>query len=156
MDRTIFNKAAAYCSYQERSHQEVRDRLRKWNVWGVEADEIISELIVENYLSEERFAKTYAGGKHRIKKWGRRKIKMELQRKGVSATNIHEGMKEIDEVDYKEGLQRLLEKKYSQLQTNILDKRVLADKLMRYAWAKGYEADLVREVIEELFSSDRE
>lgn len=81
---------------------------------------------------------------------------MELQRKGVSATNIHEGMKEIDEVDYKEGLQRLLEKKYSQLQTNISDKRVLADKLMRYAWAKGYEADLVREVIEELFSSDRE
>jgi regulatory protein len=63
MDRLILQKAASYCAYQERTQDEVRQRLKKWNVWGEEADELIAELISMNYLSEERFAKTYAGGK---------------------------------------------------------------------------------------------
>lgn len=153
MDPVIFNKTAAYCSYQERSHQEVRDRLRKWNVWGADADEIIAELIVQNYLSEERFAKSYAGGKSRMKQWGRRKIKLELQRRGVSEYNINAGLKEIEDVDYKEGLKRLLTKKYNLLQKTETNRRVIGEKLMRYAFGKGYEADLVKDTINELLNS---
>jgi len=151
MDRVIFEKAAAYCSYQERSHKEVRDRLRKWNVWGEEADEIIAALITENFLSEERFARSFAGGKSRMKQWGRKKIMLELQRKGVSRSNIEAGLNEIGESDYKLGLVRLLEKKKLSLERTETDRRLLRQKLMRFAMGKGYEMELVAEVISELF-----
>src|SRR5215217_4203582 len=97
MDRLILQKAASYCAYQERTQDEVKQRLRKWNVWGEEADEIIAELISMNYLSEERFAKTFAGGKFRVKNWGRIKIKQELQRRGISKYSLDQGMAEIQD-----------------------------------------------------------
>lgn len=147
MDLVIFNKAAAFCAYQERTHKEVRDRLRKWGVWGTEADEIIAELIVGNYLNEERFAKAYAGGKYRMKHWGRLKIKQELKLRGVSDYSIGAGMKEIADEDYKKGLTSLLVKKYQQLQKTEADARVIEMKLIRFALGKGYEMDLVREVV---------
>ncbi len=152
MDLVIFNKAAAFCAYQERTHQEVRERLRKWNVWGTAAEEIIAELIVRNYLSEERFAKAYAGGKFRIKHWGRHKIRQELQRRGVSEYSIGQGMKEIEETGYKEGLVSLLKKKKEQLARTESDKRIIEAKLVRFALGKGYEMDLVKESVKALLS----
>jgi regulatory protein len=153
MDLVIFNKAAAFCAYQERSHQEVRERLRKWEVWGQEADEIIAELIVGNYLNEERFAKAYAGGKSRIKHWGKLKIKQELKRRGVSDYSIGAGMNEISPGDYKEGLRSLLVKKYPQLRRTDSDPRVIEMKLIRFSLGKGYEMDLVRETVREVMTS---
>src|SRR5688572_5347374 len=104
MDRLILQKAASYCAYQERTQDEVKQRLKKWNVWGDEADEIIAELISMNYLSEERFAKTYAGGKFRVKNWGRMKIRQELNRRGLSTYSIEKGMNEIGDEAYVAGL----------------------------------------------------
>ncbi|GAA4441333.1 regulatory protein RecX [Ravibacter arvi] len=152
MDLVIFNKAAAFCAYQERTHHEVRERLRKWQVWGEAADEIIAELIVRNFLSEERFAKSFAGGKHRVKQWGRIKIRQELQRRGVGTYSISEGMRELDETAYREGLQKLLEKKAGQLSRTEPDRRMLQMKLMRYAIGKGYEPDLVRQFSEKIMA----
>lgn len=143
MDRLILQKAAAYCAYQERSHGEVRQRLNKWEIWGEAADEIIAELVVLNYLNEERYAKTYAGGKFRLKHWGRRKISQELQRRGVSAYSIAQGMNEIDDENYKMGLQELLLKKEKMLIQRESDRFILKQKLVRFAISKGYESELV-------------
>ncbi len=150
MDLVIFNKAAAFCTYQERSHQEVRERLRKWNIWGAGADEIIAELIAGNYLSEERFAKAYSGGKSRMKHWGRLKIKQELQRRGVSRYSIEQGMKEIGEEEYRDGLKKLLEKKAGQLSKIAGDSPQLRARLLRFALGKGYEMDLAKELVDEM------
>ncbi len=143
MDRLILQKAAAYCAYQERTHGEVRQRLRKWEIWGDAADEIIAELITLNYLNEERFAKTYAGGKFRLKHWGKRKISQELQRRGVSAYSIAQGMNEIDDKNYKLGLQELLLKKKNLLSQRETDLFKLKHKLVQFALSKGYESELV-------------
>ena len=141
MDRLILQKAASYCAYQERTQDEVRQRLKKWNVWGEEADELIAELISMNYLSEERFAKTYAGGKFRIKNWGRRKIEQELQRRGLSSYSIEKGMQEINE---------LLAKKKLLLERTEPDLFKRKQKLARFAIGKGYEGELVWKEIDEL------
>ncbi|KAA0989989.1 regulatory protein RecX [Dyadobacter aurulentus] len=143
MDRLILQKAASYCVYQERTQEEVRQRLRKWNVWGDEADEIIAELISQNYLSEERFAKTFAGGKFRVKNWGRIKIKQELQRRGISKYSLDQGMAEIKDETYIATLKQLLEKKKALLERTETNPLVLKQKLARYALAKGYESELV-------------
>ena len=77
-------KIKHYCAYQERCHNEVKEKLYNLGVWKKEHDEIIATLIEENYLNEERFAIAFAGGRFRIKKWGRVKIKYELKQKQVS------------------------------------------------------------------------
>ena len=150
MDRLILQKAASYCAYQERTQDEVRQRLKKWNVWGEESDEIIAELISQNYLSEERFAKTYAGGKFRMKNWGRMKIKQELHRRGLSEYSIEKGMNEIGDKAYQEGLKELLTKKKILLERTETDKFKLKQKLARFAMGKGYESELIWKTIGEI------
>lgn len=150
MDRLILQKAASYCAYQERTQEEVRQRLRKWNVWGDEADELIAELILMNYLSEERFAKTYAGGKFRMKNWGKMKIRQELNRRGLSTYSIEKGMNEIGDEDYVAGLKELLTKKKDLLSKTETDPFKLKQKLARFALGKGYEGELVWKELGEL------
>ncbi|KAA6441010.1 RecX family transcriptional regulator [Dyadobacter flavalbus] len=150
MDRLILQKAASYCAYQERTQDEVKQRLKKWDVWGEEADEIIAELISMNYLSEERFAKTYAGGKFRVKNWGRMKIRQELHRRGLSEYSIQKGMNEIQDEAYISGLKELLGKKKMLLAKTETDPFRLKQKLARFALGKGYESELVWKEIENL------
>jgi len=151
MDRLILQKAAAYCAYQERTQDEVKKRLQKWNVWGEEADEIVAELIVQKYISEERFAKTYAGGKFRMKSWGKLKIKQELNRRGLSDYSIREGMTEIGDDAYVSGLKDLLTKKKALLDGKEPDLFKRKQKLARFAMMKGYESDLVWKMIGDFF-----
>jgi regulatory protein len=130
-----------YCAYQERSHLEVRNKLYEFGLMRDEIDEIIMHLLSENYLNEERFAKAFAGGKFRLKKWGRIKIVNALEAKGLTKNCIKAGLKEIDEEDYEKTLSLLLEAKSENLsEENVFVKR---DKLSQYVIGKGYEPDLV-------------
>src|SRR5687768_10604150 len=88
-------KIQRYCAYQERCHQEVRGKLYEYSLFKDEVEDILTNLITEGFLNEERFAKAYAGGKFRMKKWGRLKIIHELEIKGLSKNCIHAGLKEI-------------------------------------------------------------
>ena len=142
-------KAANFCVYQERTQAEVRERLREWQVLGDEAEAIIAYLISENYLNEERFAKTFAGGKFRVKKWGRQKIKHELKLRRLSTYCINVAMAEIDDEEYIETLKELLEKKQRELRTES-NPLVKKQKMARYAMSKGYENELIWQIIKQL------
>ncbi len=146
MDKQIFLKACNFCAYQERTHGEVRDRLQEWEVTGDEADEIISVLIEENFLNEERFARTYAGSKFRVKKWGRNRILLELKRRNLSDYCIKKGLEEIDEEEYFLVLQVLLHKKLHSLRTEP-NEYIRKKKASEYAMRKGFEGELVWEVL---------
>ncbi len=145
MDKTILKKAANFCAYQERTQREVKERLDEWGTWGDEADEIVVWLIENNYLNEERFAKTFAGSKFRVKHWGRLKIRQELKLRGVSPYCLQEAMKEIDDEAYFDTLVHLLTRKKREIkESNAL---IAKQKLVRYALSKGYEQDLIFEAI---------
>lgn len=126
----------------------MRDKLYAFGLYRDDVDEILSELISENFLNEERFARAYAGGKFRMKKWGRIKITEGLSARGVSSNCIRLALTEIDDADYRDTLQKLLEEKQSTLQVN--DRFVLRDRLSRYVIQKGYEPDLVWSVLREM------
>ncbi|QDK83254.1 RecX family transcriptional regulator [Spirosoma sp. KCTC 42546] len=143
--KDALRKAAMFCAYQERTQQEVRERLKDWGVLGDDAEEVIAELIQQNYLNEERFAKSFAGGKFRVKGWGRRKIKQHLQQRGISGYNLDQAMKEIAPDDYQATLQELLTKKRQSLRDE--NPLVIKQKLVRYALSKGYETDLIFTVL---------
>ena len=141
-------KARKYCAYEERCQQQVRDKLYELELHREEVEQAISQLITEGFINEERFAKAFARGKFRIKKWGRVKIKYELKKHRLTDYCIKSGLKEIDEKEYTKALRELAEKK-SRL---IKEKHPLKKKykLMSFLVQKGYENDLVREVVEKL------
>lgn len=103
-------KAESYCAYQERSQQEVRDKLYSWGLHHVDVEQIISDLISENFLNEERFAIAYAQGRLRMKGWGKVKIKFYLQRKRVSDPLIRIALNHIDMDEYLTKLDEVIKK----------------------------------------------
>jgi regulatory protein len=151
VDKKTFLKASNFCAYQERTHNEVRKRLADWQVYGEEAEEMIILLIEENFLNEERFAKAFAGGKFRIKKWGRNRILQELKIRGLSTYCIKQGLKEIDDHEYLNTIESLLLKKIESLSSEPNDyirKRKAAEYLIR----KGFESQLVYDTLNEVTS----
>ncbi|WAC39467.1 regulatory protein RecX [Pedobacter sp. SL55] len=139
--KTALQKAANWCAYQERSQQEVRDKLYEWQMKPFEVEEIISALISENFLNEERFAFAYVSGKFKIKKWGKIKIKQGLKLKRVPEPLIKKALNSIDGDEYFETLQQLLEKKQQTEKEKNTIKRQF--KLLNYLHSKGYEKDLI-------------
>jgi regulatory protein len=134
-----------YCAFQERCHKEVRYKLIEHAIYGDLLEEIISDLISNNFLDEERFARTFARGKFRMKQWGRNKIKQELKIRDVSPYSIKAAMTEIDGDEYWSVLSHLLDKKERTTSfKNEFDKK---KKLTDYALSKGYEYELIAEVI---------
>ena len=139
-------KIKQYCAYQERCHSEARDKLYSFGLHKKEVEEIISTLISENYLNEERFAIHFAGGKFRMKQWGKVKIKQALKFKKVSDYCIRKALKEIDTKEYERIFQKLAEQKLKTLkgEKNIfIKKRKLQDFLMQ----RGFESGLIRNVV---------
>lgn len=147
MDEQL-EKARKYCAYEERCQQQVRNKLYEWELHQREVEQLIAQLITEGFINEERFAKSFARGKFRIKKWGRVKIKHELKKHRITDYCIKSGLKEIDENEYLKTLGELAEKK-SRL---IKEKHPLKKKykLMTFLVAKGFENDLVREAVEKM------
>jgi regulatory protein len=144
--KSFLLKAAQFCVYQERTQQEVRDKLYSWGATTDEVEEVIAYLISENYLNESRFARQFAGGKFRVKKWGRRKIRYELKGRGLSERCIEEGMAEIPDDDYRDVILELLEKQREKLksETNPL---VRQKKMVGHLVNKGFEPDIVLDLI---------
>ena len=145
---TAREKIQAYCAYQERCHMEVTMKLKSWGLIQEAIDLLIIELIQFNFLNEERYARSYARGKFRIKKWGKLKIRMALNKREVSFECIDIAMLEIDDKTYLNTLKELLQKKNDVLkETNSYKRKI---KLIRYLVTRGYEYDLIHDALVEL------
>jgi len=141
-------KLESYCAYQERCHKEVVGKLKEMRMVTEAIDHIVTHLIQENYLNEERFAQSFARGKFNIKKWGRNRIINELKQRDISRFNITSALKEIDDVSYLETLDLLAKKRLQQLtETNLLKRR---KKLADYLLYRGWESALVYKKLQEL------
>ena len=137
-------KIRAYCAYQERCHDEVKQKLYGYGLYSRDVDQLMADLIEENYLNEQRFAVLFAGGKFRMKSWGRIKINQELKLRKVSEYNIRMALKEIPETDYQKTLKKLAEKKWTSLSGKKIEK---AAKTTRYLMQKGFELPMIQKVM---------
>jgi regulatory protein len=144
-----FEKIKYYCAYQERSHSEVMEKLYALGMYKQQAALLLSQLIEEGYLNEERFAVQYAGGKFRMKHWGKKKIEQGLKEKQVSTYCIKKALAQIEETDYSQTLFKLAEDKWALLksETNIFSKM---KKLQDYLFQKGYEYERISQVIKNI------
>lgn len=140
-------KLRHYCGYQERCHSEVREKLYSLGIFKNEHDAIIATLIEEDYLDEERFAIAFAGGKFRVKQWGKVKIKYELKQKKVSEYSIKKALHQIKEDEYREVLKKLADEKYAALKNE--QHLVRKKKTIDYLLQRGFEMELVRGLVGE-------
>lgn len=141
-------KLRHYCGYQERSHHDAIQKLWELGVQKAKHDEIISLLIEEGYLNEERFAHLYVGGKFRMNDWGKKKILNGLKEKQVSSYIIQKALKTIDDKDYQKKLQGLVQKKFDSLKKEQFLAR--KKKTMDYLLQKGYEPPLITHALAQI------
>ena len=137
-------KIKQYCAYQERCHVEVKEKLYTYGLFKQQVEELLSRLIEEDYLNEERFAIQFAGGRFRMKQWGRVKIKYELKQKKVSEYCIQKALTQIDEEAYQKTLHQLANKKWKDISEKEPDQFTRMSKTTAYLLQKGFEAEWVR------------
>ena len=143
-------KLEHYCAYQDRCHKEVVAKLKSMGMIPIAIDTIMAHLIANRFLNEERFAKSFARGKFKIKKWGKNRIVRELKAREISRFNIQTALKEISDADYYETFDRLAQKKVDQItETNPLKAK---KKLVDYLLYRGWEPQMVYEKAAEFYS----
>lgn len=141
-------KIEYYCAYQERCHDEVIQKLREMSLSVNEIDEVVVHLIQNNFLNEERFACSFARGKHRIKHWGKIRIVNELKFRNISQYNITKALKEITPEDYLMSFHFLSDRFWENItESNTLKKR---KKFCDYLLRKGFESNLIYDKVKEL------
>jgi regulatory protein len=144
-----FQKIKQFCAYQERNHQEVKEKLYSYGLYKDQVENLLSQLISENFLSEERFAIAFAGGKFRMKNWGKVKIRYMLNQHRISEYCIKKALTSIDESAYRQTLEKLFSAKKTSLKSekNILVKK---RKIAQFLQQKGYESSLIHEYLNRL------
>jgi regulatory protein len=141
----IEQKLKRYCSYQDRCHNEVEKKLKEFDLIEEAKNKILFNLINENYLNESRFSENFVRGKFKIKNWGKIKIIQELKSRNISEINIERGLMEIDEVEYKNKLENIFNKKLSSLENqSVINKK---KKIFSYLSYRGWETNLIYEKI---------
>jgi regulatory protein len=151
-----FQKLKHYCAYQDRSHNEARSKAWSLGLKKPEVEELVARLIEEGCLNEERFARSFAGGKFRIKQWGRIKIKGELKARQISPYCIASALEEIDETKYRETLHKLAVKRWDSIKGQGTNLFVKMAKTRDYLLVKGYEANLVAIKVRELSQKEKD
>ena len=141
-------KIRRYCAYQERSQFQVEQKLKAYGLIVEVAEELLIELIQDNFLNEQRFADAFVRGKFNQKGWGRRKIEAELFKHRVSKPCIQKAFEQIEAHDYQEKLKVIAQKKWDSLSG--VRKPQRKQKLIRYLQGRGYFYDEIKSVLKEL------
>ena len=144
----IKRKIEQYCVYQDRCHKEVEQKMREYNLIPEARELILLSLMKDNFLNEERFSKSFARGKFRIKSWGKQRIVRELKFKDISAYNIKTALKEIDEKEYLKTIYSITENRNAVISESNIYKR--KQKLIGFLMRKGFENELVYKVVNEV------
>ena len=137
----FFLKASYYCSLSEHCIKQVREKLFQWETPTEFIDPIIDKLLEQDYINEERFSRAFVKDKFRFNHWGRIKIQTHLRALSISSENITKAMGEIDEDEYAEILDEIVEKKRKTIKKGT-DLEVRA-KLLRHALSRGFEYEII-------------
>jgi regulatory protein len=140
-------KVEKFCAYQDRSHQQVRNKLYDLGAHSEEVENAIVDLIQTGFLNESRFVEAYVRGKFRMKGWGRLKIRAGLSVHRIDKKMMQKALYQIDEDEYIDRLRKTIDEKLNRVKEKNPYKRKAA--LVRFAAQRGFETDLIYEVLNE-------
>lgn len=157
-EQEAYLQLAALCAQAEHCQQEMRDKMRRWELDETVQNRIIDRLIKERYVDDERYARAFVKDKIRYNKWGRRKVQQGLWQKRIDADIQQRVLDEIDEKEYLDILRPLLKQKRKNIRA--ASDYELNQKLARFALSRGFTFDLIRQCLdvddESEFSEDSE
>lgn len=138
---------AGVCARSEHCESEIREKLRQLGLGSLNSDEVLRQLVEDDFINNSRYAKAFTNDKFRLGQWGRVKIQAALASKGVSEKDIQAALSEINEKEYRETLARL-----ASAQSDGIDLEVYRDraKVIRHLLSRGFESTLVIEAIADL------
>ena len=145
--RFVLTRLMKYCAYQERSTGEVRKQMAKYGLGPEEEEKLIRQLIEERFIDDLRFATSYASGKLRNNQWGRNRIRLGLREKGVDEGKTEKALQIFEPCLYQEVMRGLIQKKDRQVRDE--NEYVRRNKIARFLIGKGFEPDLVWDMIRE-------
>jgi regulatory protein len=154
-EQEAYLQLAALCAQAEHCEQEMRDKMRRWELDETVQNRIIDRLIKERYVDDERYARAFVKDKIRYNKWGRRKVQQALWKKRIDADIQQRVLDGIDEKEYVDILRPLLKQKRKT--TKAENDYELNRKLVRFALSRGFDFSIIRQcmdVEEEEFSDD--
>ena len=145
-EQEAFLQLAALCAQAEHCEQEMRDKLKRWDINESAQDRIIQRLIRERYIDNERYARAFVKDKIRYNKWGRRKVQQALWLKRIDKDIQQRVLDEIDEKEYLDVLRPLLRQKRKT--TKAESDYELNRKLVRFALGRGFTFDIIRQCLD--------
>ena len=140
-EQEAYLQLAALCAQAEHCQQEMRDKMRRWELDETVQNRIIDRLIKERYVDDERYARAFVKDKIRYNKWGRRKVQQGLWQKRIDADIQQRVLDEIDEKEYLDVLRPLLKQKRKSIRA--ASDYELNQKLARFALSRGFTFDLI-------------
>lgn len=148
-DEVILDRLRSFCAYRERSEYEIIQHSRKWQLPAEKIHQFILQLKKEDFLNEQRFAKSFSEGKLRIKGWGKLKVKQALRQKGIKDSLVETSIHDLSEEEYNASLKKNLEKKAATLKKFSVQQQ--KQKLIQFLLQKGFESDLVWKNVSDYF-----
>ena len=144
-EQEAYLQLAALCAQAEHCEQEMRDKMRRWELDETVQNRIINRLIKERYVDDERYARAFVKDKIRYNKWGRRKVQQALWQKRIDADIQHRVLDEIEEKEYLDILRPLLKQKRKSIKAE--SDYELNQKLVRFAMDRGFGFDIIRQCL---------
>ncbi len=151
-EKELLSRAAKYCAKKETSEFDMRRKLEKWGASGQQIQRIIDKLKELDFINSLRYARAFASDKFRFNSWGKIKIAYHLHQKNISQTDIQQALDEIDQELYLQILTKILTNKLKSLQKE-QDSRKLRQKLIQYAASKGFEYELIEQVLNQILNN---
>lgn len=145
-EQEAYLQLATLCAQAEHCEAEMRDKLKRWEIDAEAQDRIISRLIKERYIDDERFARAFVKDKVRYNKWGRRKVQQALWMKRISDDIQQTVLDEIDEKEYIDVLKPLLKQKQRSIKAS--SEYELKQKLVRFAIGRGFDFGIIRKCMD--------
>ena len=139
----------ALCARSEQCSYELRQKLNRWGLSTHDAEKIITHLIANRYVDDNRFTRAFVNDKIRFERWGQRKVWMALRQKGIPEETIRENLEELDEEQIYDNLKHLLSKKRKTIKDT--DPRKIREKLLRFGLSRGYTYDQLARVLSSEF-----
>lgn len=137
-----------WCSQQEKCKADLRQKLFRWEITSEGAEKILQQLEADNFINEERFARAFAKDKIRLNKWGKYKVRYQLKMKEIPEAYITNALSEIDEEEYLDLIRKeILEKNRKTKAATDWERK---GKIMQFAQSRGYEADIVMGILDEI------
>ena len=154
-EQEAYLQLAALCAQAEHCQQEMRDKMRRWELDETAQNRIVARLVKERYIDDERYARAFVKDKIRYNKWGRRKVQQALWLKHIDSEIQQRVLDEIDEKEYLDVLRPLLKQKRKSIKAE--SDYELNQKLLRFALSRGFGFDIIRQCLdvgEEDYSED--